>query len=59
MKNLARKLAVALSNGIGSREAGLLVGLVLVGYGAGTVYWAAGFFLPGVVMLYVAIAGLR
>ena len=44
---------------IGPREAALLIGLALLAYGAGFVYWAAGFILPGIVLLYVAIIGLR
>jgi hypothetical protein len=59
MKNLAKRLAATLANMIGPREVGLLAGLALLGYGAGSVYLPAGFFLPGAVLLYVVIAGLR
>jgi hypothetical protein len=44
---------------IGPCEAALLSGLGLVGYGAGVVYRLAGFIVPGVVVLSVAIVGLR
>lgn len=54
-----KNLAAAFANVIGAREAILLVGLGLVAYGAGSVYLPAGFFLPGIVILYVAIFGLR
>jgi hypothetical protein len=58
MKHL-KSAAVWLSGLIGPREFGLLSGLALLGYGAGAVYPPAGFVLPGAVLLYVAIAGLR
>jgi hypothetical protein len=44
---------------IGAREAMLLAGLGLVSYGAAGVYPPAAFFLPGAVLVFVAIAGLR
>jgi hypothetical protein len=49
----------AIVGSIGPREAALLLGLSLLGYGAGYIYWAAGFILPSAVLLYVAIVGLR
>jgi hypothetical protein len=58
MKHL-KSAAAWLSGLIGPREAGLLSGLVLLGYGAHLVYPPAAFALPGAVLLYVAIAGLR
>lgn len=51
--------AKAIATVIGVREAMLLSGLGLVGYGAGSVYLPAGFFLPGAVLLFCAIVGLR
>lgn len=57
MKRLASGIA-AIARTVGPREAGLLIGLGLVGYGAAQVYPPAGFVLPGMVLLYVAIAGL-
>jgi hypothetical protein len=58
MKRLA-SLAAAVRGAIGPREAGLLIGLGLLGYGASEVYRPAGFIVPGAVLLYVVIAGLR
>jgi hypothetical protein len=58
MKRLA-SLTAAVGRAIGPREAGLLIGLGLLGYGASLVYWPAGFMLPATVLLYVVIAGLR
>ena len=48
----------AIASSIGPREGALLLGLGLLGYGASLVYWAAGFLLPGIVLIYVAIVGL-
>lgn len=59
MKNLARRFAAAVAGLIGPREAGLIMGLALLGYGAALVYPPAGFILPAAVLLYVVIAGLR
>ena len=53
------KAIIAILKSVGPREAALLIGLALLAYGAGFVYWAAGFILPGIVLLYVAIIGLR
>ena len=53
------KAITAMVKSIGPREAALLIGLALLAYGAGFVFWAAGFILPGLVLLYVAIVGLR
>lgn len=58
MRRLA-SIAGAIGKVIGPREIGLLAGLVLVGYGAWSVYPPAGFVAPGAVLLYVVIAGLR
>lgn len=52
-------LGSAIAGLIGPRESGLLAGLGLLGYGAFQVYPPAGFFLPGAVLLYAVIAGLR
>lgn len=65
MRNLASRAIASCGRGlaaisliVGVREAMLLSGLGLVGYGAGIVYWPAGFFLPGAVLLFCAISGL-
>lgn len=55
MKNLASRVFAAIE----ARELILLVGLAAVGYGAGSVYLPAGFFVPGAVLLFVAINGTR
>jgi hypothetical protein len=58
MKRLAR-LAAALAEIVGWRESALLAGLGLVAYGAHAIYAPAAFFIPGCVLLYLAIVGLR
>ena len=55
MRNLAKRLVSAIE----ARELMLLVGLGAVGYGAGSVYLPAGFFIPGAVLLFVSINGTR
>lgn len=57
MKKLASRAVSALTNN--AQELMLVLGLGLVGYGAGSVYLPAGFFLPGAVITYVAIFGMR
>lgn len=49
----------ALAKIVGIREVMLIAGLGLVSWGAGMVYVPAGFFIPGAVLVYIAIAGLR
>lgn len=51
--------AAAIAGAIGPRELGLFAGLGLIGAGAGLVWLPAGLFLPGVVILYVTICGLK
>jgi hypothetical protein len=51
--------AAAIAGELGAREIALLLGLGLVGYGAGLIYVPAGFVLPGAVLLYVSIVGLK
>lgn len=43
---------------IGPREGAMLVGLAMLGYGAGFIFWPAGFILPAIVLLYFALAGI-
>lgn len=52
-------LAKAVSSVIGPPEVAFLIGLVMVGYGAGLVWLPAGIFLPGMILLYVSIFGLK
>jgi hypothetical protein len=59
MKNLAKAAAAAIAKTIGGREITLLAGLGLLGFGAGAIWLPLGLMLPGVVLLYVAIFGLR
>ena len=49
----------SIAKSIGPREGAMLLGLAMLGYGAGYIYWPAGFILPAAVLLYVALAGLR
>jgi hypothetical protein len=58
MKRFAALIKAAGAS-VGFREAALLVGLGLVGYGAGSLLPAAAYLLPGAVLVYIAIAGLR
>ena len=44
---------------VGGRELALALGLVLLGYGASLVYLPAGFILAGVILVYVAVFGVR
>jgi hypothetical protein len=59
MVKLAAALLAAALKPFGPREIALLSGLALVAYGASQVYPPAGAFIPGAVLLYIAIAGLR
>lgn len=59
MSRAIGRMTAAIGKAIGAREAMLLSGLALLGYGAGSIYWPAGFFLPGAVLLFCAIIGLR
>lgn len=63
---LVRKLWLAVAaayrhllKDIGFREMLLIVGAALLGVGAGLIYPAAGFIAPAVVLLYVAIRGVK
>lgn len=52
-------IGAVLAKELGPREIGLVLGLLLVAYGAGTVWLPAGFLIPGAVLLYVSIFGLK
>lgn len=52
-----RRAAAALADR--ERDLVLLAGLGLAGYGAAQIFLPAGFLLPGAVLVYVAIFGVR
>ena len=55
---LGRMLGAGLAV-IGVQDLSLALGLALLGYGLSLVYWPAGFIAPGVVLIAVAIFGVR
>jgi hypothetical protein len=55
----ASSAAAAIAGQLGPRELALLLGLGLVGYGAGLVWLPVGLMAPGLVLLYVSIFGLK
>jgi hypothetical protein len=59
MRRLANRVVRTFTDAIGAREATLILGVAMVGYGAGSICPPAGFICPGLVLLYVAIFGLR
>ena len=59
MKQFFYRAIAAVTNAVGPRELGLLIGLLMIGYGAGLVWLPAGLFLPGAVLLYISIFGLK
>lgn len=53
------KLLQRLAGAVDGRDVLLAIGVGLLGYGIWLVYPPAGFAVPGAVLAYVAIAGVR
>jgi hypothetical protein len=52
-------LGAAIAKAVGAREVLLFAGLGLFAVGAAQIYAPAAWAIPGAVLVYVAIAGLR
>jgi hypothetical protein len=54
-----RNIASAALKSVGMREIFLISGLGLLGYGLSLVFWPAAFGIPGAILVFVAIFGVK